>query len=155
MLFNLLKISSFLFLLMFGLPKYADTMDHYMGIVNNIPKMEIKADSQAQVWAKSARNVLLLTCESVAESLAIANTMASSHNAPLFCLPPTVFLNGSMLHDLVQQTYRELTSQESDKSKMTVSEVALYGLTKNYPCTSAPQAIVKQPRIRILSARKA
>lgn len=154
MLVKLYKVATFLCLITLGLPNYADTMDHYMGIVNNIPKMEIKADGQAQIWAKSARNVLLLTCESVAESLTIANTAASRQNAPLFCLPPTVFLDGGMLHNLVQQTYRDLSSQESDKAKMTVSEVALYALTKNYPCTT-PQAAVRKPKIRILSARKA
>ena len=120
-------------------PAHADTMDHYMGIVNKIPKMEIKADEQAQVWAKSARNVLLLTCESIAESLAIANDAASQQNKPLFCLPATVTLNGNMLHDLVQKTYHDISNQGDDKSDMTVSEVALLGLTKTYPCASTIQ----------------
>ncbi|MCR9192200.1 MAG: phosphatase [Gammaproteobacteria bacterium] len=112
----------------------ADTMDHYMSIVNNIPKMEIKADGQAQSWAKSARNVLVLTCESVAESLAIANTAATEQGKPLYCLPATVTLDSSLLHNLIQQTYQEIASQESGKSKMTVSQVALLGLIKAYPC---------------------
>lgn len=133
-----------------NLELYADTMDHYMGIVNNIPKMEIKADGQAQIWAKSARNVLLLTCESVAESLKIANDTASRQNMPLFCMPANSILDGTMLHDLVQQTYRDISSQESDKAKMTVSEVALIGLTKSYPCTK-PQV---QPEVRMQSATR-
>ncbi|HVT62516.1 MAG TPA: phosphatase [Legionellaceae bacterium] len=121
---------------------YADTMNHYMDIVNNIPKMEIKADGQAQIWARSARNVLLLTCESVAESLVIANKTAAQNGQPLFCLPPNVHLDGSLLHNLIQQTYREITSQESDKSQMTVSQVALIGLSQHYPCptTIKPRA---------------
>ena len=55
-----------------------------------------------------------------------------------------------MLHDLVQQTYRDISSQESDKSKMTVSEVALIGLTKAYPCTKKLQ----QSDIRMQSAKR-
>lgn len=126
------------------LPVQADTMEHYMKIVSNIPKMEVKADNQAQIWAKSARNVLVLTCESVAESLMIANNEASRKGASLFCLPGTVTLNSTMLHDLIQQTYRGISSQESDKEKMTVSQVALLGLVQNYPC-----APVKKTKIRI------
>ena len=122
-----------------GYPLHADTMDHYMNIVNNIPKMEIKADGQAQIWAKSARNVLLLTCESVAESMAIVNETAVRQGMPLFCLPGTVTLNGSMLRNLVEQTYLDMPNQESEKSKMTVSDVALIGLTKTYPCSSKVQ----------------
>lgn len=148
------KIASFLCLLLLGLPNYADTMDHYMGIVNNIPKMEIKADGQAQIWAKSARNVVLLTCESVAESLTIANIAASRKNAPLFCLPPNVVLTGETLQNLLQQTYSEISSQEGDKSKMTVSEVALLAVSKTYPCTQT-QTQANLPLIRIQSVRGA
>ena len=129
---------------------HADTMDHYMNIVDKIPKMEIKADGQAQIWAKSARNVLILTCESVAESLKIANDTASRESTPLFCMPASIILDGAMLHELVQQTYREISSQESDKSKMTVSEVALLGLTKTYPCAKTQQ----QLEIRMQSANR-
>lgn len=136
------KFSKQTYLLLIGLSawlsSHADTMDHYMGIVNNIPKMEIKADGQAQIWAKSARNVVLLTCESVAESLVIANASASQQGHPLFCLPATVSLDSDMLHTLVQQTYNDLSTMGTDKAKLTVSEVALIGLRKNYPCGSRP-----------------
>lgn len=125
---------------------HADTMDHYMRIATDIPKMEVKADGQAQVWAKSARNVLVLTCESIAESLTVANQVAEQQGAPLFCLPHSVAMNGEMLHDLIQQTYRDMASQESDKSKMTVSQVALLGLAKTYPC--APKNKPKTLRIK-------
>ncbi len=146
------------FQFVFGLsllfPVYADTMDHYMGIVNNIPKMEIRADGQAQIWAKSARNVLLLTCESVAESLALANTIADRNGTPLFCLPRTLTLDGGMLHNLIQQTYRDISSQESDKSKMTVSEVALLGLSKTYPCSAAKTQVRRNAKIYIKNVQR-
>ena len=139
-----------LFVLNTGVKVSADTMDHYMGIVNKIPKMEIKADGQAQIWAKSARNVLILTCESVAESLKIANEAASKQDRPFFCLPATTNLDGAMLHELVQQTYREISSQASDKSKMTISEVALVGLKKTYPCSAKNQ----QSNIRMQTVQR-
>ena len=117
---------------------YADTIDHFMNIANNIPQMETKADSQSQTWARSARTVLVLTSESIAETLTLANETAKQQGSPLFCLPPSVQLNGSTLSELIQQTYKEISSQQSDKDKMTVSQVALMGLKKQYPCQ--PQA---------------
>ena len=57
----------------------ADTIDHYMNISNNIPSMEMKADPQAQTWARSARNILVITNESIAETLLEANQQAHAH----------------------------------------------------------------------------
>lgn len=114
---------------------FADTIDHYMNIANNIPQMEMKADQQAQAWARSARTVLILTSDSIAETLTLANESARQQGgSPLFCLPPGVQLGAASLNDLIQQTYREISSQQSDKDKMTVSQVAMLGLRKQYPC---------------------
>ncbi len=115
---------------------FADTIDHYMNIVNNIPQMEMKADPQSQAWARSARNILALTSESIAESLALANETATSSGKPLYCLPGNTLLSAEDLNNLIQQTYREISSQDSDKNKMTVSQVALLGITNKYPCQS-------------------
>lgn len=112
----------------------ADTMDHYMNIANNIPQMEMKADPQAQAWARSARNVLIITSESIAETLTQANESAKSQGKALFCLPPGSSLNAITLNELIQQTYREISSQQSDKDKMTVSQVAWLAVSKKYPC---------------------
>lgn len=120
--------------LMISASTYADTIDHFMNIANNIPQMEIKADPQSQAWAHSARTVLILTSESIAETLTLSNETARQAGAPLFCLPPSVQLNATILNDLIQQTYREISSQQSDKNTMTVSQVALLGLRKQYPC---------------------
>lgn len=127
-------------LLMISTTSYADTIDHYMNIVNNIPQMEMKADPESQAWARSARNVLILTSESVGESLMLVNDTATRQGAPLFCLPPSIRLNGNMLNELIQQTYRDISSQQSDKNSMTVSQVALLGVTKLYPCVPQQQA---------------
>lgn len=121
-------------LLLVSLPLQADTIDHYMNISNNIPQMEMKADPQAQAWARSARNVLNITSETVAETLTQANDLAKSEGHPLFCLPPGTTLNAMTLNSIILQTYKDISSQQSDKDKMTVSQVAWLGVTKTYPC---------------------
>lgn len=132
-----MKQLAYLFIF-FSFSAQADTIDHYMNIANNIPQMEMKADPQAQAWARSARNILVLTSESIIESLILANETAKQHGSPLFCLPDSKPPSGEKVNDLIQQTYRELTSQQSDKDKMTVSQVALMGINKQYPCTKQP-----------------
>lgn len=112
----------------------ADTIDHYINIATNIPKMEMKADSESQAWARSARNVLVLTSESIAESLMLANESATRLGAPLFCMPQQETITGEMMNNLIQQTYRDISSQASDKNSMTVSQVALLGMSQKYPC---------------------
>ena len=54
----------------------ADTMEHYMAIAEQLPQMEMKADPKSQSWARSARSVLTLTHESIAETLLEANEAA-------------------------------------------------------------------------------
>ena len=120
---------------LFNTIAHADTIEHYMNIAHNIPQMEMKADPQAQAWAKSARNVLILTSESIAESLTLANISATEIGQPIFCLPQNVKLDAAMLNQLIQQTYNDISSQQSDKNSMTVSQVALLGIKKQYPCT--------------------
>lgn len=112
----------------------ADTIDNYMKIANNIPIMEMKADPQAQAWARSARHVLTITCESIAETLIQTNQVASHQGKPLFCLNSGVQLNPLVMNELIQRTYKEISSQQSDKNKMTVSQIALLGVSKQYPC---------------------
>ncbi|MBA2648264.1 MAG: phosphatase [Legionella sp.] len=113
---------------------FADTINNYMNIANNIPQMEIKADPQAQAWARSARHVITITCESIAETIIQANEAAKSQGKPLYCMPPGVQLNALVLNELIIQTYKELSSQQSDKDKMTISQIAWLGIHKKYPC---------------------
>lgn len=138
-----MRFCSLLLCFIFSTYSQADTIDHYMNIANNIPQMEMKADPQAQSWARSARTVLILTSESIAETLTLANESATQQGSPLFCPPPSTQLSAITLNDLIQQTYRELSSQQSDKDKMTVSQVALLGLSKQYPCQRQPTTPVK------------
>ena len=113
---------------------HADTMKHYMAISERLPQMEMKADSKAQAWARSARSVMTLTNESIAETLLQANDIATRQGHPLFCLPPAVNLNAVTLNGIIVNTYRDISSQQQDKETMTVSEVAWLGVTKLYPC---------------------
>jgi uncharacterized protein YecT (DUF1311 family) len=113
---------------------YADTIRSYMGIANQIPQMEVKADPQAQAWARSAHHVLAITCESIAETMIQANEAAKAQGSPIFCLPPGVQLSSLQLNDLIQQTYKEMTGQQNDKDTMTVSQIAWIGVAKQYPC---------------------
>ncbi len=112
----------------------ADTINHYMNIFNNIPKMQMKADPQAQAWARSARNILVLADESIAETLAQGNELARNQGRPFFCLPTGTNLTAEALHDIIVQTYNSLSSQQSDKNKMTVSQIAWLGVIQKYPC---------------------
>ena len=114
----------------------ADTIDNYMRIANAIPQMEMKADSQSQSWARSARNVLSITTETIAETLLQANEVATQHGKPLFCLPTGVVLDSSRINSLIGQTYASISSQQSDKNKMTISQVAWIGVIRAYPCKS-------------------
>ena len=118
---------------------HADTINNYMKIANNIPLMEMKADAQAQAWARSARHVLTITCESISETLVQANNSATQMGKPIFCLPKGADLNPVTMNELIQQTYKEISSQQSDKDTMTVSQVALLGVSKHYPCTASKE----------------
>ncbi len=127
------KVISILMLLAAGIAQ-ADTIDHYMNIASQIPKMEMKADPQAQTWARSARNVLIITSETIAETLMQANELAKKQGKPLFCLPTDAAFNAVIMDNLIQQTYNQLSSQQSDKDKMTVSQVAWLGVSQRFPC---------------------
>lgn len=131
---KIMRVLTALASMLFALASQADTIEHYMNIANNIPQMEMKADPQAQAWARSARNVLTITSETVAETLMQANELAKSQGRPLFCLPEGTALNAVTLNGIIANTYKEISSQQSDKDKMTVSQVAWLGVIKAYPC---------------------
>ena len=120
---------------------FADSIKSYMNITNNIAQMEIKADLQAQAWARSARHVLAVTCESIQETMLQANEMAKQQGNPLFCIPANTSFNAAQLHDLITETYKNISSQQSDKDRMTVSQVAFLGVNKRFPCQSNAQAL--------------
>ncbi len=118
----------------------ADTIKSYMGIALQIPQMEIKAEPQAQAWARSARHVLAITSESIAETLVQANETAARQGAPIFCMPAGVQLGAMNLNEIIQQTYKEMSTPQSEKDSLTVSQVAWMGVVKQFPCKAATAA---------------
>jgi hypothetical protein len=134
-------MKSWWFFSMLALVSYshADTINNYMSIADNIPQMEMKADAQSQAWARSAHHVLTITAESIAETLNQTNEVAKSQGRPIFCLPQGGQLSSANLNEIILQTYKGLTSADGDKEKMTVSQVALLGVTKQYPCQATKE----------------
>lgn len=130
----------------------ADTIDHYMSIASNIPKMEMKADAQSQTWARSARNVLIITCESIAETMTQANKYAQKEGSPFFCLSDNKPLSANLLDELIQQTYKELPGPPSQKDKMTVSEIAWTAVRKHFPCKQSSNYAKQMKHVNALLA---
>lgn len=134
-------------LLLATLQSNADTIDHYMSIHNAIPQMALKADPESQAWARSARNVLAITNETLAETLIEANDKAKAQGKPLFCFVKNTKLDAATLEKLIVKTYETISSRQSDKDKMTVSQIAYLGVTKAFPCQMAEQPdFMNQPQ---------
>ena len=131
-----MKINDYVKLLpvLFVVTGYADTIDHYINIASAIPKMEMKADTQSQAWARSARNVLSITNETIAETLTQVNKEAIRMGKPFFCMAPGKSLNAETISSILMNTYQSIASQPAEKDKMTISQVAWLGVTKEFPC---------------------
>ncbi len=132
-----MRVLLFIIGMSLSLAHYADTMNHYMNIADQIPQMEMRANAKAQAWARSARTVLDLTHESIVETIIQANELAKAEGKPLYCRSSKIELTGSVLGTLILQTYNAISSQKSDKEKMTVSQVAWLAVLQNYPCSAA------------------
>lgn len=115
---------------------FADTVAGYMSIAENLPRMEMKADAESQAWSRSARNVLLLTCETVWDGLKAANQTASQQGKPLFCPPANKNLSAEEMLDMINDTYREMSLSDSEKSQMSIAQLAFLGLQKKYKCAN-------------------
>lgn len=137
----LLKVSVWAWLALTTTHASADTIEHYINIANAIPQMELKADAESQVWARSARNVLNITSETVAETLTTSNQEATKLGRPLFCLPKGSKLDLTTMNQLLLDTYRELNNP--DKNQWTVSQVAWYAVNKRYPCSGSQNNMTK------------
>ncbi len=114
---------------------WSDTIDNYQHISKSIPKMEIKADEQSQAWARSARHVLTITNESIAETLIALNSEAAKQGKPFFCLPQNQQLSAEHLGQLIQE-YTQNLGQQSANNRPTVSRIAFEAVVKKYPCQS-------------------
>lgn len=127
-------------ILTLSFPTWADTINNYMNIVTNIPTMEMKADAESQAWARSAKNVLAITNEGIAETLLEANRVSQTQGRPLFCLPGNTPLNAASMKSLIEKAYQSMPNVQAEKDKLTVSQVAWLAVTHEYPCNTATPA---------------
>lgn len=123
-------------LLCTGLAAYADTIASYMTIANNIPTMELKPDEQSQAWARSARNILISTNETIAQTMLFMNAIAVKQGHPIFCMPDQTTIDAKMLDEVIRKTYYEIEKKPGASQNMTVSEVAVVGMLARYPCNT-------------------
>ena len=117
---------------------WSDTIVNYQHIRQSIPKMEIKADEQSQAWARSARHVLTITNESIAETLVALNEQATKQGKPFFCIPKNQQLNADSLSVLIEEASRNINQQQAG-NQMTVSQIALNAVIQKYPCNVKSQ----------------
>ena len=136
-----MKFCYFILGLFLNVNLWADTIGQFMIVSENINRMEMKADSESQAWVRSARNVLLLTSESIWESLNIAN-----QSAHLFCMPQDATMNAEAMTDLIKTKYQQIPGSDIDKNKLTVAQVGLMALQEKYPCktmqSTSPQVTI-------------
>lgn len=116
---------------------YADTVAGYMSIAENLPRMEMKADAESQAWSRSARNVLLLTCETVWDGLKAANQTALQQGKPLFCPPANRNLSAEEMLDMINDTYKQMSLTDEEKNQMSIAQLAFIGLQKKFACKNS------------------
>ena len=133
-----MRLIAILCTLFLSMPLYADSIQSYMKISNNIPQMEIKADAQSQAYARSARQVLTITSESIAETMLEANLIAKEQTGKsLFCLPAGTILNAKLLDAIIKQSFSDQQNQQMPSlDKESVSKIAWAGVMKQFPCGS-------------------
>jgi hypothetical protein len=121
----------------YALVAMSDTIGNYMRIASQIPQMEMKATPDAQAWARSARNVLAITTESIAETLNSLLATKTSRSSLMFCLPEGSVLTASSLNEIIQAYYKKHTDTVIDG--MSVSQYSIVALKDVYPCQSNAQ----------------
>ena len=112
----------------------ADTIEKYVGIAKSIPQSRLKADPKAQAWAHSARTVLDVTEETLAQTIVSMQALSLKQNSPIFCLPNGKSIDTGLVHQILEQSVARLASTDFNK---TISEVVVENLASAYPCNSA------------------
>lgn len=119
----------------------ADTVANYMTIVENIPKMAMKADEQSQAWVRSARNIITSTDETMLQTIIAMNASAAKNGKPIFCFSPGKPFDATTVDQIIQKTYAELLKmQGTSVGTMTVSDVLMVGMASQYSCAASPLA---------------
>ena len=125
----------------------ADSIASYINISKQIPQMELKADAQSQTWAHSARTIITLTCDSILDSLTLANQEAKKQGVCLFDLPRGEVLNAEKLDEMIQDIHAHTNMQNEKLDQWSVSKVALLALQKHYPCEEKKKSKNEQEHI--------
>lgn len=124
----------------------ADTLAKYAAIAKNIPTMEMKADQQSQAWARSARSVLAVTDEAIAQSIVAMNKIAEKNGGPLICVPPETTLDRDIVHNILA---KRIQAMQPDDANLTISQVVIGELSDQYPCNRMARRGITIPPITI------
>lgn len=133
-------------LLLWHASLFADTLGKYASIAKNIPSMELKADAQSQAWARSARSVLAVTDEAIAQSVVAMNSLGLKNGTPLICSPPDTQIDTSMIHNILSKYISTMAAEDANKS---ISEVVVTILTNQYPCHQMARNRIGLPSLTI------
>lgn len=110
---------------------FADTIGKYAEIAQNIPKMSLKADEQAQAWARSAKSILAVTDETMAQTIQAMNQLAYKHNSPLLCLPQGNEVTPELIHETLEKIIAHLRPEQSTQ---TISNILVQQLQDDFSC---------------------
>lgn len=114
----------------------ADTIGNYMTIVNNIPEMSVKPDEQSQAWVRSARSMIGLADQTMAQTILSMNAVAAKQGSPIYCFPANFNLDAAAVDDIIQKTYGEWVKSQQASPSMPASDVLLAGMAQ-YACSSS------------------
>jgi hypothetical protein len=137
----------------------ADTIGKYAKIAKSIPEMSLKADPQAQAWMRSAKSILAITDETVAQTVVAMNQLAKSQGRPLICLPDSKKIDGDTVHEILAS---KIAGDVDENAPETISSIVTQELVKTYPCNRAHKQLAEawpgikvRKRIQLQSERRA
>lgn len=110
----------------------ADTLGKYAGIAKSIPQARLKADPQSQAWARSARSILDVTEETIAQTIQSMQALALQQQQAIFCLPQGQSLDTAKVHQVLEQLIANINETEA---KQTISEAVIAKLAADYSCS--------------------
>jgi hypothetical protein len=128
-----MRLKSIIFTLMVAgsVTTQADTLGKYASIAKSIPTMQLKADPKSQAWARSARSILAVTDEAIAESIDAMNTISKNNGRPLICMPESKPIDSTMVHTLLAELISKMAPDEASKN---ISAVVVSKLNTSFPC---------------------
>ncbi len=114
-----------------ALPSSADSISKYAKVAKSIPEMSLKASPQAQAWMRSAKSILAITDETVAQTIVAMNNEAKKQGHPIICPKENVEINGTVIHELLLNVIK---GGVGDNDSESISSIAIRVLMTAYPC---------------------